>query len=145
MLGERLFKIILNIFCICILYKVMSGDDCDFLDVRVGGRVSRPLYFYNHPCQRIPFGLDTFYVFKLSYHFYELLHTLSFDRKRQDFPEYVLHHFLTFSLILFSYVLNYLPIGAAVMLLHEVTDLFVSFFKLTIDVTPFPIQVYGYV
>lgn len=58
------------------------------------------------------------------------------DRKRPDFPEYALHHFLTFTLILFSYVLNYLPIGAAVMVLHDVTDLGASIFKLTIDVTP---------
>jgi TLC domain len=56
----------------------------------------------------------------------------------------VLHHFLTFSLILFSYNLNYLPVGAAVMVLHDVTDLGVSIFKLTIDVTPTAIQIIGY-
>jgi hypothetical protein len=32
------------------LYKIMLGDDCDFLDVRVGGKTEHPLYFYNHPC-----------------------------------------------------------------------------------------------
>jgi TLC domain len=61
------------------------------------------------------------------------------DRRRADFPEYLLHHFVTFALILFSYALNYMPIGAAVMILHDVTDLGASIFKLTIDVTPFVI------
>ena len=66
------------------------------------------------------------------------------DRKRADFLEYLLHHFLTFTLILFSYQINYLPIGAAVMVLHEVTDLTASFFKLLIDVTPWSLQISSY-
>ena len=72
------------------------------------------------------------------------MHTLMMDRKRSDFPEYVLHHFLTFTLILFSYVLNYLPIGAVVMILHDVTDLGCSIFKLVVDITPTVVQVIGY-
>ena len=80
--------------------------------------------------------MDSFYVFKMSYHCYELIYTIIFDRKRADFPEYMLHHFLTFTLILFSYVCNYLPVGAAVMILHDVTDLFVTIFKLNCDLTP---------
>ena len=66
------------------------------------------------------------------------------DSRRADFPEYLLHHFVTCALILFSYALNYMPIGAAVMILHDVTDLGASIFKLTIDVTPFVIQMLGY-
>jgi TLC domain len=58
--------------------------------------------------------------------------------------EYFLHHYLTAALIYFSYTLYYLPVGAAVMLLHDITDLSVSFFKLTIDVTPITIQLTGY-
>jgi len=144
MLGERVFKIIMNIICVVLLYSILLGPDCDFLDTWIGGRTKHPLYFYNHPCQKVPLRLDDFYVFKLSYHCYELLHTLILDRKRTDFLEYALHHFLTFSLILFSYVLNYLPVGASVMILHDMTDLGASIFKLTIDVTPFFIQMCGY-
>jgi hypothetical protein len=66
------------------------------------------------------------------------------DRARSDFIEYLLHHFLTFILILFSYQLNYLPVGAAVMVLHDVTDMTASIFKLCIDVTPFPLQMLSY-
>ena len=80
--------------------------------------------------------MDSFYIFKMSYHCYELISTIMFDMKRADFPEYMLHHFLTFTLILFSYVVNYLPVGAAVMILHDVTDLTTTIFKLFCDVAP---------
>lgn len=89
--------------------------------------------------------MDSFYIFKLSYHCYELIYTIIFDRKRADFPEYMLHHFLTFTLILFSYVVNYLPVGAAVMVLHDVTDLTASIFKLVVDITPIYYQVGAYI
>jgi ceramide synthetase len=144
MLGERVFKLIISLFCISSLYKIMLQDDCDFLDVRVGGRISRALYYNNYPCQKIPPYLDGFYVFKLSYHLYELGYTILKQRSRSDFPEYMLHHLMTWSLIFFSYSLNMLPIGAAVMILHDLTDFAVTMFKITIDVTPFFVQTFFY-
>jgi hypothetical protein len=39
---------------------------------------------------------------------------------------------------------NYQPIGAAVMLLHDVTDLTTTIFKLVCDVTPDAIQILAY-
>lgn len=41
--------------------------------------------------------------------------------------------------------MNELPIGAIVMILHDVTDLGMSVFKMTSDITPFVIQVLGYI
>jgi ceramide synthetase len=52
---------------------------------------------------------------------------------------------MTFSLIFFSYSLNSIPIGAAVMILHDLTDLTATIFKLTIDITPVFVQAFGYV
>jgi hypothetical protein len=145
MMGERVFKILMNVFCVTVLYKILAGDDCDFLNVYAGGRIENPLFFYNHPCQKIPKNLDSFYIFKMSYHSYELIYTIIFDMKRTDFPEYMLHHFLTFILILFSYTLNYLPVGATVMILHDVTDLTTTIFKLFVDVTPMFLQILSYI
>jgi TLC domain len=136
MLGERVFKLIANVFCVVSLYVILGRDDCDFFDVRLGGPVSRPIYFKNYPCQKVPSYLDGFYLFKLSYHLYELGYTIVMHRGRADFPEYVLHHLMTWSLIFFSYSLNMLPIGSAVMILHDLTDLSVTLFKLTVDITP---------
>jgi ceramide synthetase len=51
---------------------------------------------------------------------------------------------MTWSLIIFSYSLNMLPLGCIVMLVHDVTDLTVTLFKLTIDITPMVVQVFTY-
>ena len=37
MLGERVFKLIINVFCVGSLLKIMMQPDCDFMDIRVGG------------------------------------------------------------------------------------------------------------
>jgi hypothetical protein len=51
---------------------------------------------------------------------------------------------LYFILILFSYLLNDLAVGAAVMVLHDVTDTSVSIFNLCIEVTTFALQILSY-
>jgi ceramide synthetase len=145
MLSERVFKLFMMVFCILGLYSIMLKEDCDFLDKRVGGPQEKALYFVNYPCQKLPSYLDEYYLFRLAYHFIELLYTIGMHRNRPDFPEYVLHHLMTWSLIFFSYSLNYLPIGAAVMMLHDTTDLFVTIFKLTIDITPRYIYLVTYI
>jgi hypothetical protein len=37
MLGERVFKLIVNVFCVGFLLKIMMQPDCDFMDIRIGG------------------------------------------------------------------------------------------------------------
>ena len=140
MLGERIFRLVINVTCVALLYKILLQEDCDFLSVYLGGTINQPTYFQNYPCMVLPEYLDDFYVFKLSYHFYELIYTLLLHRGRPDFPEYVLHHLMTWSLIFFSYSLTMLPMGSIVMLVHDVTDLIVTLFKLTIDITPLFVQ-----
>lgn len=120
------------------------NEECDFIDVYIFGHVNNPKYYANYPCQKLPKYLDEFYLFKLAYHTYELAYSFIFQRNRQDFPEYFLHHFVTLGLILMSYSLNAIPVGAVIMLLHDITDLGASTFKATIDVTPKVIQGLGY-
>ena len=50
MLGERIFKLVANLFCVFSLVYIMRRDDCDFMDVRVGGKSPRALFFVNYPC-----------------------------------------------------------------------------------------------
>lgn len=144
MLGERVFKLLNNLFASITLFIILKQDDCDFMDVRVGGNTSVPYYFVNYPCQKLPKYLDEFYLFKLSYHFFELAFTTIKQSDRPDFPEYFFHHFMTWSLIFFSYSLNMMPVGAAVMILHDVSDLSVTLFKLTIDWTSIYLQSFTY-
>lgn len=64
-----------------------------------------------------------------------MIYTLAYLRDRRDFPEYILHHLLTLVLVIFSYSLNFLTIGAVIMFITDVTDCIVSLFKITADVT----------
>lgn len=144
MLGERIFRIVVNVTSVALLYKILLQEDCDFLHIFLGGTTDAPMYYKNYPCISKPEYLDDFYVFKLSYHLYELVYCLIFQRKRSDFPEYVLHHLITGSLIFFSYSLNMLSLGSVVMLVHDITDLTVTIFKLCIDITPVAVQLVSY-
>jgi len=48
---------------------------------------------------------------------------------------------MTWALIQFSYVQNYMPIGAVIMLLHDSSDLPVSIMKLVVDITSTKVQI----
>lgn len=77
--------------------------------------------------------MDDFYILKMAYHFYELVFTLIFHLKRPDFPEYCLHHIITFALIGFSYSTNFLPIGSVIMFAHDFSDVFNCIMRITTD------------
>ncbi len=47
---------------------------------------------------------------------------------------------MTLLLILFSYTLNHMRIGAVIMLIHDFTDIIISIFKLVIDTTSNKVQ-----
>jgi len=132
MLGERAFRFINYTGRTPVLYYILLSSN--FLDLLLGGNVERPLYFHAYPCQPLPEYLDDFYVFKISFHLYELGNTLVYGRERADFLEYALHHLMTWALIHFSYAMNYIPIGAAIMLIHDVTDIPVTTIKLIADI-----------
>jgi hypothetical protein len=136
MLAERWFRLLINAGYVAVLYKILLQDDCEYLDWRVGGDKESPHYFFNYPCQKIPEGLDSFYVFKIAYHLFEQIYSLIYQRNRADFLEYFLHHFMTITLVAFSYSMNFMPVGSVVMLLHDVTDAGMSICKVTADVAP---------
>lgn len=54
MLGERIFKLIHNIFCVVSLFYIMKRPDCEFHDVRILGNQEHALFFHNYPCQKLP-------------------------------------------------------------------------------------------
>lgn len=131
-MGERFFRFLAYIGFTCInVYILRKGN---FLHWNLLGEETEVRYFENYPCQRLPPHLDDFYLFKLGYHFYETLFVLLMHRNRRDFSEMFLHHIFTMALVIFSYGVNFLPIGAVIMLVMDISDIFVSFFKITVDV-----------
>ena len=142
MLAERVYKLIIHTTTTAANFFILKNSA--FLHRNLLGDNDEVFFFKNYPCQVLPNYLDDLYIIKLSYHFYEQFYTLAFQRQRRDFAEISLHHFLTIILVLFSYNTNYIPFGAAVMLVHDVTDTAVSIFKITVDITHTWFQAFTY-
>ncbi|XP_029290160.1 ceramide synthase 2 [Cottoperca gobio] len=65
-----------------------------------------------------------YYYYLLEMGFYlSLLLSLTFDVKRKDFKEQVIHHIATLTLLSFSWISNYIRIGTLVMAVHDSADI----------------------
>lgn len=74
-------------------------------------------------------GLDRssyiYYILEASFYL-SLLFSVMKDVRRKDFTAQMIHHIATITLILFSYVANYIRIGTLVMAIHDVSDVFLE-------------------
>lgn len=52
-----------------------------------------------------------------------LVFSLTFDVKRKDFKEQVIHHIATLTLLSFSWISNYIRVGTLVMVVHDSADI----------------------
>lgn len=74
-----------------------------------------------------PLTDEIYYYYLLETGFYlSLIMSLFVDVKRKDFWQMVIHHFVTFSLLALSYSTGFFRIGCIIMLLHDVTDVFLE-------------------
>uniref|UniRef100_A0A3Q3F817 Ceramide synthase 3b n=1 Tax=Labrus bergylta TaxID=56723 RepID=A0A3Q3F817_9LABR len=68
--------------------------------------------------------LSQYWYYLLEMGFYlSLLLSLTFDVKRKDFKEQVIHHIATLTLLSFSWISNYIRVGTLVMALHDSADI----------------------
>lgn len=93
------------------------------------GNVEKALYWKDFPCVPQPSYIEDLYLIMSAYHLYELIFTLLFNRKRRDFSEMFLHHVATLGLIAVSFNTANIIAGANIMLLHDFTDIFVTFIR----------------
>ncbi|KAM7414508.1 hypothetical protein PAMA_019360 [Pampus argenteus] len=63
-----------------------------------------------------------YYLFEMGFYL-SLLLSLTFDVKRKDFKEQVIHHIATLTLLSFSWISNYIRIGTIVMAVHDSADI----------------------
>jgi ceramide synthetase len=133
MSGERVYRLLIYIVKTLATYIILK--DSKFLTPYLGGSIDSPNYYANYPCiLDEPQYLDSFYLISLSYNVFESIYACVYNSKRYDFSEILLHHLVTFGLISYSYFTKKLPLGAVTMLLMDASDIFVSLFKLTVDI-----------
>ncbi|XP_071393781.1 ceramide synthase 2-like [Centroberyx affinis] len=63
-----------------------------------------------------------YYLLEMGFYL-SLLLSLTFDVKRKDFKEQVIHHIATLTLLGFSWTSNYIRIGTLVMAVHDSADI----------------------
>ncbi|KAL1007483.1 hypothetical protein UPYG_G00087390 [Umbra pygmaea] len=70
-----------------------------------------------------------YYILEMSF-YGSLLFSVTFDVKRKDFREQIIHHLATLTLLSFSWCVNYIRIGTLVMLIHDASDVLLESAKL---------------
>lgn len=65
-----------------------------------------------------------YYMFQLGFYFQGLLALVTFETRRKDFVELFLHHWVTIFLIIFSYCASQHRIGLNVLIIHDISDIF---------------------
>jgi len=100
--------------------------------------LSRSPWFWNHtacwanfPMQVMPESTYVYYMAELSFYL-SLAITLLIDNKRKDFPEQIVHHIATISLIALSYACNFTRVGTLVMWCHDISDIFLESAKVCV-------------
>lgn len=70
-----------------------------------------------------------YYILEMSF-YGSLLFSVTFDVKRKDFKEQIIHHLATLILLSFSWCANYIRVGTLIMLIHDASDVFLESAKL---------------
>lgn len=87
-------------------------------------------FFLNYPeDHQIDLPRYVYYMIELAFYCSLMISQFS-DVKRKDFVEMFIHHIATIMLISGSYITNMTKIGAIIMLVHDVSDVFLEFAKL---------------
>jgi len=77
----------------------------------------------------VPTEIYIAYLMQMSFYMHSVHGTLYMDQWRKDSIVMLIHHFLTMTLIGFSYAVRYHEIGMLVLFLHDVSDIFLEFAK----------------
>lgn len=78
----------------------------------------------NHPISQ---SILFYYQIELGCYIHQLLWT---EVNRSDSLEMIIHHIVTISLIVISYITNYVRVGSSILLLHDISDIFLEIAKL---------------
>jgi hypothetical protein len=91
-----------------------------------GGTGSFVNFSNNLPFTEIPEGVIDYYMFELGYMIGATVEHLFFEEKTNDFTMYILHHYCALSLVIASYIANYVGIGTMVLFSLDIADIFTN-------------------
>uniref|UniRef100_A0A8C2QL72 Ceramide synthase 3 n=1 Tax=Cricetulus griseus TaxID=10029 RepID=A0A8C2QL72_CRIGR len=85
--------------------------------------------WHDYPKQPLLPSQYWYYILEMSF-YWSLLFSLGSDIKRKDFLANVIHHLAAISLMSFSWCANYIRSGTLVMLVHDVSDIWLESAKM---------------
>jgi ceramide synthetase len=77
----------------------------------------------NWPFHKITPAILFYYQIELGCYFHQLMWT---DRNHSDALEMMIHHIVTISLIIISHLANFFRVGAIILLIHDISDVFLE-------------------
>jgi ceramide synthetase len=80
-------------------------------------------HFVNWPFHDLSPAINFYYQIELGCYFHQLLWT---EVSRSDAAEMIAHHFITIVLIFASYLSGFFRIGASILFLHDLADIFLE-------------------
>lgn len=110
--------------------------DSSFLPSDLGGRPENTCdsVYSNYPNNLNVYGLEAYYGIQLGTHAYDVVWQILFtSTKERKYYEMLLHHLLAYVLVQFSFSMNFLGVGAVVLLLHDFSDIFLIMGRWYID------------
>ncbi|KAJ6664360.1 hypothetical protein lerEdw1_008579, partial [Lerista edwardsae] len=80
----------------------------------------------------VPLDIALAYLIQSSFYAHSIYATLYMDAWRKDSVVMLVHHFVTLTLIAFSYMFRYHNVGILVLFLHDISDVQLEFTKLNV-------------
>lgn len=121
----------LNYISLTIIGYSLLKDE-SYLPPSLGGHGDVENMWVDLPYQIQNPKLRIYYLVSFGYHLHSLIDQFKYIGK-PNFGDMMLHHIITVFLIVFSFLNNYVRIGALVLLVHDVSDICGSLVKIFIN------------
>jgi acyl-CoA-dependent ceramide synthase len=80
-------------------------------------------FWIGYPNHKLSSSFKTYYLVQLAFWIQQLF-VVHIEKPRKDYAQYVVHHLVTCTLIISSYLTNFTRIGHAVLVTMDVADIF---------------------
>lgn len=114
-------------YCLCVVASVSIGE---YATRGEPWRSNIDLCFVGYPNHVHPFSLKFYYTFSLAFYIYSFVLLACFEERKKDHLAMCIHHVITCLMIFLSGHYDLARIGAVILLLFDVCDIFLEVAKL---------------
>ena len=104
-------------------YFCVVGYRAIFTPTTVSWVLDTRMHWQGWPLQGVSSGISYYYQIELGAYLHQLMWT---EVSRSDSLEMAVHHLATILLVVGSYLTNFTRIGASILLLHDISDVFLE-------------------